>query len=87
MTYKLPSVGDDRSFANAGVLFARSANYLAMAARPARFVDQILKGVAPGDIAVELSDQYQLTVNQKTARELGITIPLAVLARATDVIE
>jgi putative ABC transport system substrate-binding protein len=87
LRHKLPSVGDDRTFAKAGGLFARSANYLAMAPRPARFVDQILKGVAPGDIAIELSDQYQLTINLKTARELGITIPLAVLAIATDVIE
>jgi ABC-type uncharacterized transport system substrate-binding protein len=46
-----------------------------------------LKGVAPGDIAAELADQDQLTVNLKTAKDLGINIPLVVLARATDVIE
>jgi len=58
-----------------------------MAPRPARFVDQILKGTAPRDLAVELSMDYELVVNLKTARELGITIPPAVFARATEVIE
>jgi putative tryptophan/tyrosine transport system substrate-binding protein len=87
LAHKLPSVGDDRSFVKAGGLFTRTANYLAMAPRPARFVDEILKGAAPGDLAVELSMEYELTVNLKTARELGITIPPTVFAAATEVIE
>jgi len=87
LRHKFPSVGDDRTFAKAGGLFARSANDLAIASRPARFVDQILKGVAPGDIAAELSDQDQLTINLKTAKELGVNIPSTVLVLATDVIE
>jgi putative ABC transport system substrate-binding protein len=87
LKHKLPSSGDDRTFAKAGGLFARSADYVKMASRPARFVDEILKGAAPGDLAAELSTDYQLTINLKTARALGVTIPPAVLARATDVIE
>jgi putative tryptophan/tyrosine transport system substrate-binding protein len=87
LKHKLPSVGDDRTYAKAGGLFARSINFHAMASRPARFVDQILKGVDPGDIAAELSDQDQLTVNLKTAKELGVTIPLPVITLATDLIE
>jgi len=87
LAHKLPSAGDDRSFAYAGGLISRSPNYLAMAPRPARFVDEILEGAAPRDLAVELSTNYELVVNLKTARELGITIPPAVFARATEVIE
>jgi putative tryptophan/tyrosine transport system substrate-binding protein len=87
LAHKLPSVGDDRSFAKAGCLFAHSPDYVAIAPRSARYVDEILKGAAPRDLAAELSMDYQLTVNLKTARELGITIPPAVLARATEVIE
>jgi putative tryptophan/tyrosine transport system substrate-binding protein len=60
---------------------------LAIAPRAARFVDEILKWTTPGDLAAELSMDYRPTVNLKTARELGITIPPAVLARASEVIE
>jgi putative ABC transport system substrate-binding protein len=87
LAHKLPSVGDDGSYAKAGGLLSRSANYPAIAPRCARFVDEILKGAAPGDLAAELSMEYDLFVNLKTARELGITIPPAVFARATEVIE
>ena len=81
LSHKLPSVGDDPSYAKAGGLISRSANYLAIAPRCTRFVDEILKGAAPGDLAVELTVDYELTVNLKTARELGITIPPEVLVR------
>jgi putative ABC transport system substrate-binding protein len=87
LAHKLPSAGDDRSFAKAGGLFSYSPDYAATARRSARFVDDILKGAAPGDLAAELSTDYQFTVNLKTAKELGVTIPPTVLARATDVIE
>ena len=84
---KLPSVGDDRKFVDAGGLFALSTNYPAMAKLSARFVDQILKGTAPGDLAAEQAREFKLIVNLKTAKELGITIPDALLARADEVIE
>ena len=87
LAHKLPSVGDDRSYAKAGGLISRSVNYLAIAPRAARFVDQILNGVGPGDLAVELAEDYEIIVNLKTARELGVTIPPAVLMQATEVIE
>ena len=58
-----------------------------MAMRSARFVDQILKGIAPGDLAVEQPTEFKVIVNLKTAKELGITIPPSVLARADEVIE
>jgi ABC-type uncharacterized transport system substrate-binding protein len=85
--HKLPSVGDDRNFVDAGGLFALPINYPAMALRSARFVDQILKGIAPGDLAVEQSTEFKVIVNLKIAKELGITIPPSVLARADEIIE
>jgi putative ABC transport system substrate-binding protein len=84
--YKLPSVGED-GFFNAGGMFGFSQGYPAMARRSAWHVDQILKGTAPGDLAAERSTMYRLLVNLKTAKELGITIPPSVLARADEVIE
>jgi putative tryptophan/tyrosine transport system substrate-binding protein len=87
LSHKLPSLGNDPKYAKAGGLISRSANYLAILPRCTRFVDEILKGAAPGDLAVELTVDYELTVNLKTARELGITIPPALLAQATEVLE
>jgi putative ABC transport system substrate-binding protein len=58
-----------------------------MAKRSAWYVDQIIRGTAPGDIAADLSMERQLFVNLKTANELGLTIPPSVLARADEVIE
>jgi putative ABC transport system substrate-binding protein len=85
--HKLPSVADERDFVLVGGLFALSTDYAAMAKSSARFVDQILKGVAPGDLAAEVAREFILIVNLKTAKELGITIPPSVLARADEVIE
>jgi putative tryptophan/tyrosine transport system substrate-binding protein len=84
--HKFPSVGDD-VFLGAGGMFALSANYRAMARRSAWFVDRILKGTAPGELAAEQAAEFKLSVNLKTAKELGITIPATILARADEVIE
>jgi len=85
--HKLPSSGDDRNFVDAGGLYALSINYPAMAKHSARFVVQILKGAAPGDLAAEQATEFKAIVNLKTAKELGIAIPPSVLARADEVIE
>jgi len=85
--HKLPSVGDGRGFIDAGGLFALATNYHAMAKRSAWFVDRILKGTAPGELAAEQPTEYKLFVNLKVAKVLGITIPATVFARADEVIE
>jgi putative ABC transport system substrate-binding protein len=87
LAHGLPSGGDDSSFAKAGGLLAASPDYAACARRAARFVDDILKGAAPGDLAAELSMDFQVTVNVRTAKKLGITIPPTVLMQANEVIE
>jgi len=85
--HKLPSVGEGPDFVDAGGLFAFSEDYLAIGRRCAWYVDQILKGTAPGDLPAEQTMVFKLIVNLKTAKELGITIPPSVLARADEVIE
>jgi putative ABC transport system substrate-binding protein len=85
--HKLPTVFIGTSFVNAGGLFAFTNDYADMARHSASYVDQILKGAVPGDLAAEIGKVFKLLVNVKTARELGITIPPSVLARADEVIE
>jgi putative tryptophan/tyrosine transport system substrate-binding protein len=87
LTHKLPSVGAGRWFVDAGGLFAYDEGYDAMARRSAWYVDQILKGTAPGDLAAEQTAVYRLFVNLSTAKELGITIPPSVFARADEVVD
>jgi putative tryptophan/tyrosine transport system substrate-binding protein len=86
-THKLPTVFEGGDFVSAGGLFDFTNDYVYMARRSASYVDQILKGAAPGDLAAEEGKVYKLLVNVRTAKELGITIPPSVLARADEVIE
>src|SRR5215831_18191080 len=58
-----------------------------MARLAARFVDQILKGIPPGDLAAEYATEYKVIINLRTAKELGITVPPQLLARADEAIE
>jgi len=64
-----------------------STNYPAMAKRSAWFVDRILKGTVPRELAPDQATEFKLFVNLKTAKELAITIPVTILARADEVIE
>jgi putative ABC transport system substrate-binding protein len=85
--HSLPVVSNYRDFAAAGGLFASGPNLPALYRRGGYFVDRILKGAAPGDLPVEQPTKFDIVVNLKTARELGLTIPPAVLLRADEVIE
>ena len=83
---RLPSIGFV-SFADEGGLIAYGANRAALYGRAGYFVDLILKGTRAGDIPIERATRFDLIVNQKTARSLGLVLPDAVLLRADRVVE
>jgi putative ABC transport system substrate-binding protein len=83
---RLPSIGGTE-FAEAGGLMAYGANRLELFRRAAYFVDRIFKGAKPADLPVEQATRFELVLNQKTAKALGIQFPERVLARANRVIE
>ena len=80
--HKLPSVYPFRYFASAGGLISYGSDQLDEYHRAAAYVDRILKGEKPADLPVQAPTKYQLAINLKTAKGLGLTVPPALLARA-----
>lgn len=87
LRHRLPMSGFHRVWVAAGALVAYSVDVLALTSRTAEFVDQVLRGARPADFPIERPDTFELVINLNTARTLGLTIPPAVLARATEVIQ
>lgn len=87
LKHRLPSVSPSSPFADAGGLIGYSANPRDVSRKAATYVDRILKGAKPADLPVEQPTKFDLIVNLKTAKELGLTIPESVLFRADRVIE
>jgi putative ABC transport system substrate-binding protein len=85
--YKLPAVYAARDWAASGGLISYGANFLDQFRRAASYVDRILKGEKPAELPVQAPTKYELVVNLKTAKALGLTIPPSVLTRADEVIE
>ena len=87
LKHRLPTMERDRSFVAAGGLMSYGPNSADLFRKSARHVDKILKGTKPADLPVEQPTKFELAINLKTARALGLTIPPSVLGRADQVIE
>jgi putative tryptophan/tyrosine transport system substrate-binding protein len=84
---RLPTISDAKEFVDAGGLLSYGSDRLALWRRSAWYVDKILKGAKPADLPVEQPTKFELVINLKTAKQIGLTIPPNVLARADRVIK
>ena len=84
---RLPTVVGSREYAEAGGLIAYGPSYSSNFRRAAAYVDKILKGAKPADLPVEQPTKFELAINLKTAKALGLTILPSLLRRADEVIQ
>jgi len=85
--YKLPAVYSARDFVVSGGLLSYGADFSDQFRRAASYVDRILNGAKPGDLPIQAPTKYQLAINMKTAKTLGLEVPTALLARADEVVD
>jgi putative ABC transport system substrate-binding protein len=85
--YRLPAVYSDAAFVTASGLISYGPDRTDAYRRAAGYVDRILKGDKPADLPVQAPTKYELAINLRTAKELGLTVPPSLIARADEVIE
>ena len=84
---RLPSIWDDKDFVDLGGLMSYGPNLTDLHRRAAIYVDKILKGAKPADLPVEQPTKFELVINLKTAKQIGLIIPQSMLYRADKVIK
>ena len=84
---KIPALFEDRYFVEMGGLMSYGPDMRQLHRRAADYVDKILKGAKPGDLAIEQPTKFELVISKKAAKALGVTIPATVLLQADEVIE
>ena len=84
---KIPALFEDRYFVEMGGLMSYGPNYRKLHRRAADYVDKILKGAKPGDLPIEQPTNFELVINKRTAKALGVTIPNTVLLQADELLE
>jgi putative ABC transport system substrate-binding protein len=87
IAHRLPTSGTHSGWAEAGLLMSYGSDFVDMFRRGATLVDKILRGTRPADLPVEEPTQFELVINKRTARALGLAIPALLLARANQVLE
>jgi putative ABC transport system substrate-binding protein len=87
LKYRLPTISNANQYAQAGLLMSYGPDLTDLYRRAATYVDKILHGANPAELPVEQPSKYELAINLKTARVLGITMPQALLMRAEEVIQ
>lgn len=87
MAHRLPTCAWVREMVEAGALMSYGTDQRAIARRVPVYVDKILKGAKPADLPVEQPTKFELVVNMKTAKELGVEVPRSFVAEADEVIE
>jgi putative ABC transport system substrate-binding protein len=85
--YRLPAMFGSKEHVQAGGLISYSADLTDLCRRAASYIDKILKGAKPDELPVEQASKYEMVINRKTAKALGLTIPSNLIARADEVIE
>jgi hypothetical protein len=85
--HRLPTVCEDNSFTVDGGLMSYGWDYRELIGQGARYIDRILRGARPKDLPVEQVSKFELVINLKTAKAIGVTVPEALLVRADKVIE
>ena len=83
----IPTIGESADSARGGLVLGYGPNRLAFRRRTADYIAKILNGTPPGDLPIQQPTEFELTINQKSARALGLTIPQSILVRADEVIE
>jgi len=87
LAHRIPTMGYQPGMIQDGLLMAYGQDYDEFARKAAVYVDKILKGAKPGDLPIEQPTEFELVVNMKTAKALGIKFPQSILVQATKVIE